>query len=90
MIDKKVVIYTTPVCPWCHRAKEYFSRKGIPYIEYDVAEGEDITMVMMRESGRDVAREMIRKGGQTAVPVITIDNEVIIGFDQARLDTLFS
>jgi len=26
MNDKKVVIYSTPTCPYCHRAKEYLTR----------------------------------------------------------------
>ncbi len=48
----------------------------------------DITFVMMQESGRDVTREMLQKGGQTAVPVITIDDEVVVGFHQSLLDNL--
>ena len=42
----------------------------------------------MQESGRDVARKMIQKGGQMGVPVITIDNEVVVGFQQSLLDKL--
>jgi len=29
--------------------------------------------------------EMIRRSGQQGVPVITADDEVIVGFDQVRL-----
>ena len=76
MADKEVVIYTTPTWPWCHRAKEYLSRKGISYVEHDVAQD------------RDKAKEMIQKSGQMAVPVITVDDEVVVGFDQSQLDSL--
>ena len=76
--NKEVVIYTTPSCPWCHRAKEYFSRKGVSYIEHDVA------------ADRDKAREMIEKSKQMGVPVIIIDGEVVVGFNQSRLDSLLS
>ena len=65
-------------------------RKGISYIEHNLAEERDITMEMVEESGRDVARKMIEKGGQLAVPVITIDDEVVVGFDQNLLDSLLS
>lgn len=75
---RKVVIYTTPACPYCHRTKEYLSRKGVSYIEYNVAQD------------RDKAREMIQKAGQMRVPVITVDDEVIVGFNQSRLDSLLS
>ena len=78
MADKEVVIYTTPTWPWCHRAKEYLSQKGISYIEHDVAQD------------RDKAKEMIQKSGQMGVPVITINAEVVVGFNQTLLDRLLS
>ncbi len=78
MADKEVIIYTTPTWPWCHRAKEYLSQKGISYIEHDVAQD------------RDKAKEMIQKSGQMGVPVITINAEVVVGFNQTLLDRLLS
>ncbi len=78
MADKKVVIYTTPTCPWCHRAKEYLSRKGVSYLEHDVA------------ADKEKAKEMIDKSGQMGVPVIIVDNEVLVGFNQAQLDEVLS
>ena len=76
MVNKKVVIYITPTWPWCHRAEEYLSRKGISYTEHNVAQD------------RDKAKEMIQKSGQMGVPVIIIDNEVVVGFNQPKLDEL--
>ena len=78
MADKTVVVYSTPTCPWCRRAKEYLSQKGIHYTEHNVADD------------RDKAREMIQKSGQMGVPVITIDSEVVVGFNQVQLDKLLS
>ena len=78
MTDKKVVIYSTPTSPYCKRAKDYLSRKGIPFVDRNVA------------VDRDAAKEMIQKSGQMGVPVITIDNEIIVGFNQALLDKLLS
>ena len=79
MADKKVVIYSTPTCPYCKRAKDYLSRKGIPYTDINVAED------------REKAKEMIQKSGQMGVPVISIDdNEVVVGFNQSLLDKLLS
>jgi len=78
MADKKVVIYSTPTCPYCHRVKEYLSRKGIPYTDIDVAQD------------REKAKEMIQKSGQMSVPVIIIDGEIVVGFNQAKLDELLS
>jgi len=33
---------------------------------------------------------MIEKSGQMAVPVIVVDSEIVVGFNQARLDELLS
>ena len=44
----------------------------------------------MQESGRDVARKLVEQGGQIGVPVLTIDDEIVLGFDQSRLDSLLS
>ncbi len=39
---------------------------------------------------KDKAREMIQKSGQMGVPVITIDDKVVVGFNQAKLDEFLS
>jgi len=78
MADKKVVVYSTPTCPYCKRAKDYLSRKGVTYTDINVAQD------------REKANEMIEKSGQMGVPVITIDNEVIVGFNQNLLDKMLA
>jgi len=57
-------------------AKAYFGEKGVSYTEYDVSV--DIPK----------RQEMIQKTGQLGVPVIIIDGEVIVGFDQERIASL--
>jgi len=71
-----VTVYTTPTCPWCHKVKEYLKYKEVRFTEVNVADD------------REAAMEMIRKTGQTGVPVIDIDGNLVIGFDKARLDAL--
>lgn len=73
---KKVTIYSTPWCVYCKMAKKYFTENKIEYTEHDVAED---------EKARD---EMVHKTGQMGVPVIDIDGELTIGFDQMRLKQL--
>ena len=36
------------------------------------------------------AQEMMRKSGQGGVPVIVVDEQVVVGFDQARLEQLLA
>lgn len=75
---KKVAIYSTPTCHFCHDAKDFFKEHNVAFDEYNVAS--------------DAARrdEMIKKTGKLAVPVITItdesgNEEVIVGYDQSRI-----
>lgn len=78
MAEKKVVVYSTPTCPWCKRTKEYLTQKGINYTDINVA------------ADRNAAKEMIKKSGQMSVPVIMIDNEMVVGFNQSQLDKLLA
>ena len=73
-----VVIYTTPTCAYCHQAKEFLSSRGVKFTEHDVS------------VDRAAADEMIRKSGQMGVPVIVVGDQVVIGFDRAKLDQLLS
>jgi glutaredoxin-like YruB-family protein len=75
---QKVVIYSTPTCPICKRAKEYLSKNGVPYQDIDVA------------ADKEAAREMIHKSGQMGVPVIFVDDKMMVGFNQAKLDELLA
>ena len=78
MVGKNVVIYSLPTWPHCKKAKEYLSQKGIPYIDYDAA----------KDKVR--AKEMIEKSGQIGTPVILVDDEMVVGFNQSKLDKLLS
>jgi glutaredoxin len=39
---------------------------------------------------KNAANEMIEKSGQMGVPVIAVNGEIVVGFNQARLDSLLS
>lgn len=71
-----VTIYTTPTCGYCAMAKQFFSAHNVPYEEKNVAA--DMT----------AAEEMVRKSNQMGVPVIDIDGQLVIGFDQPRIKQL--
>ncbi|RME78435.1 NrdH-redoxin [Candidatus Woesearchaeota archaeon] len=68
-----VEIYSTPSCPYCKAAKEYFKSEGIEYVDYDVSKD------------HKKAEEMLELSGQTGVPVIVIGDYVIVGFDKEAI-----
>ncbi|MBT8224744.1 MAG: glutaredoxin family protein [Dactylosporangium sp.] len=70
----RVIVFTTPTCPWCTRAKSYLRQHRIAFREVDVSR--DPT----------AARDLVRRTGQTGVPVVEIDGKPIVGFDRARVD----
>jgi len=70
----KVKIYSTPTCPWCTKAKDFFKGKGIELEDINVAEN------------KEAMNEMMEKSGQMGVPVIDIDGKIIIGFDQSAIE----
>jgi glutaredoxin 3 len=70
----RVVIYSTPTCQWCGVAKSYLRSNNIPFVEHDVSRD------------RAAALAMVRRTGQMGVPVIEIDGQSIVGFDQTRID----
>jgi glutaredoxin 3 len=72
-MDKTVTIYSTPTCHFCQMAKEFFQANNVQYVEHDVA------------ADPAMRAEMIDKSGQMGVPVITIGQDLVVGFDRRRL-----
>lgn len=72
----KVIIYSTPVCVYCKMAKDFFTKNNIAYEEHDVA------------SDAAAREDMVNKSHQLGVPVIDIDDNIVIGFDQKTLEGL--
>ena len=72
-MDKHVTIYSTPTCHFCKMAKDFFTEKNIPFTSFDVAS--------------DAAKraEMIELTGQLGVPVIVINDKLMVGFDRDKL-----
>jgi len=70
---KKVIMYSTPTCHFCNMAKDFFDENKIKYTVLDVS------------SDLEKRKEMIDKTGQMGVPVILIDDEIVVGFDEEKV-----
>ena len=73
---KPVSIYTTTTCHFCQMAKEFFKANNVAYTEFNV--GEDA----------DKRAEMIERSGQMGVPVISIGDDLVIGFNESKIKSL--
>jgi glutaredoxin 3 len=68
------VIFSTSTCSWCRRAKRYFRDRGVSFKEINI------------EKDPGAAKDIVRKTGQTGVPVIKIGGAWIVGFDKERIE----
>ncbi len=74
-MSKKVVVYTSNTCGYCHMAKDYLNENNVEFEEKNV-------------STDPVARKELMSQGFMGVPVIYVDDEVVQGFDKNKLDEL--
>ena len=77
-MSKSVTIYSTPVCHYCHAAKEFFSEHNVAFEEINVA------------ADQEKRQEMIEMTGQMGVPVIRIGDDVVVGFDEDKIKELLA
>lgn len=74
-MEKKVVVFTSNTCGYCHMAKDYLNEINVAFEEKNVSTDAE-------------ARKELMSQGFMGVPVIYVGDEVIQGFDKARLDAL--
>ncbi len=68
-----IKIYSTPTCAYCVTLKSFLEQHNIEFEDIDVSQDK-------------IAREeMIEKSGQMEVPVVEIDDEIIVGFDKKKI-----
>jgi glutaredoxin 3 len=72
----RVLVFTTPTCGYCTKAKSYLKRNGIKFKEIDITRDP--------EGARDVRR----MSGGSSVPVILVGTRAVVGFDRSKLEGL--
>ena len=72
----QVTVYSTPTCPYCKLVKDFFKEQNVTFTDIDVA------------SDTNAANEMVKMSGQMGVPVIKIDDEIIVGWNKAALEEM--
>ncbi len=72
----EVIMYATPWCGYCKKARRYFQQNNIAFREYDI------------ESSSSAHRRFKQLGGN-GVPLIVIGKKKISGFSVARFESLY-
>lgn len=70
---EKVRVYWTPNCPRCLMTRKFLRERGVEF--------EDVNLALNRGKWE----ELRRRTGRRTVPIIEIGDELIFGFDEARL-----
>ena len=73
MSAKEVKVYSTPTCPYSKIVKKFLEDNSISYRDLNVAED------------KAALDDIIKRSGQMGVPVIDIDGDLVIGFNQVKL-----
>jgi glutaredoxin len=71
-MPRKVVVYSTPLCAPCERLKAYLRSKGVAFTVSDIMVDEDAAIFLENRNIR-------------STPVVTVDDEIIVGFDPDRI-----
>ncbi|WP_412178688.1 glutaredoxin family protein [Sedimentibacter sp.] len=72
---RNIKIYSSNACSNCTAAKEFIKEKGYEYEEKNV-------------STDPAARKELISMGYMGVPVIMIDEDVVVGFNKSKLEEL--
>jgi len=73
-----IKVYSTPICPYCVALKNFFKENNIDFEDIDVSQN------------AEAREEMIQKTGQLGVPVIDINDEIIVGFNKEKISELLN
>src|SRR3989338_6803493 len=69
----KVIVYSAEWCPWCTKVKEWLTQHKIKFEVKDV------------DRDQKYGEELLKKTGQTGIPVTFIDENMVLGFNVPEL-----
>ena len=70
----ELIMYCTPWCPDCRRARVWLKERGIQYVEVDISRNRDAA-----------AKVRGSANGNETTPTFDVKGTIIVSFDQARL-----
>ena len=76
MSPLKMTVYSVEWCQWCKLTKDWLDKKKIEYTEIDV------------DRSPKAAEEVFQKSGQEGIPVVDIDGNIVVGFNEPALKKL--
>lgn len=72
----RIIVFSTPQCPWCTKVKQYLRQHDFRFRDVDISKDDK------------AAKDLVRRTGQMGVPVTLINNRPIVGFNKKEIDRL--
>jgi glutaredoxin 3 len=73
---REIIVYTTPICTYCHATKRFLSQKGLAFKEVDLGDKPELRQKLSDE-----------QNGYRTVPMIFIGSHFVGGYtDLVALD----
>ncbi len=74
-----VKVYSLSTCPWCKKVKKFLDEKNVDYevVDVDLAQGDE---------QKQALEEVEKLTGKRAFPVTVIDDEVISGYKEDKIE----
>jgi glutaredoxin 3 len=72
----RIIVFSTPHCPWCTKVKQYLKQHNFRFRDVDISKDDK------------AAKDLVRRTGQTGVPVTLINNRPIVGFNKKEIDNV--
>ncbi len=72
----KIRVFSTKLCPYCNTLKAFLKMHNVEFDDIDVSIDEA------------AFHEMVEKSGQLGVPVVEIDNQIVVGFNKPKISQL--
>jgi len=75
-VAKRVTVYSTPTCSWCNTLKSWLRKNHVQFTDIDISRDER------------AAQDLVQRSGQQGVPQTDINGQIVVGFNQAKLQEL--
>jgi len=73
-----VKVFSTSTCPYCLTLKVFLKENNIEFEDIDVSQNQQ------------ALDEMVKKSGQMGVPVVEVDDQIVVGFDKEKISQLLN
>ncbi len=73
----QVFLYALSTCPWCRKAKQWFTDMNVPFEFVDVDK-------LKRREQSEIAEKVFELSGGRRYPVAVINGEVVAGYNPER------